>query len=141
GRVRAPLVLARFPALLSRRAMSGAWPRTWLARTWLAARRKDERDRRAAACGVGGSRRSAMRLGDRPHDREAETRAAAAPRLVRAGEPLERPAQERIRKSRPVVSDGHLDRPVDGRRLEPHLAVAVPERVVDEVPERLLEPD
>ena len=50
----------------------------------------------------------------------------------------------RLQRTTPAVAlVGHvqLDVPVGPLRRQPHLSTAVPERVVEEVPERLLEPD
>ena len=82
-----------------------------------------------------------MGLGDHPHDRQAEPGAGAFPAGLRAGEPLERVLEKGGRKAAPSSStwSSHGPSTVAARRL--HAARAVAERVVDEVPERLLEPE
>ncbi len=77
---------------------------------------------------------------DQVDDREAEPGAALAAGLVGAAEALERPLEEAGRKARAVVADVQLDAPVRRARPEPDRALAVAERVLDQVVERLLEP-
>ena len=81
-----------------------------------------------------------MRLGDRAHDRQSQAGAAAAALLLTAAEALERPRKQLGREAATLVGDAQLDvlaRAPDG---DGHRARAVAERVVDQVPERLLEP-
>ena len=93
--------------------------------------------RRSAVAGAG---RPAVGVRDRGHDREPEARATAAARTVRAREALERasdearagsPARRRERAAR-------LARRALALELDARAAVA--QRVVDEVADRLLEP-
>ena len=80
-----------------------------------------------------------MRPRDRVDDREPEAGSASRPRDVRAAEAIERVREEVGGKARPLVAHPQHDHPRDVHRLEPDRAGAVTERVVDEVPERLLE--
>src|SRR5207248_2390496 len=80
-------------------------------------------------------------LCDRPDDRKAEPGAAAAARGIRPREALEGALEERGREAVPVVADVQLDPAVDVAGLERDRVAAVAERVVDEVSERLLQPE
>jgi hypothetical protein len=85
-------------------------------------------------------RRTAVGTGDRGHDREAETGAAARPALDGAAEALERTRHELGRQPRAAVAHVQLDPAVDRARLDADASRAVAKRVLDEVAERLLEP-
>src|SRR4051794_32666405 len=74
-------------------------------------------------------RAAAVRLGDRAHDRQSQSGAAAGPGLVAAGEPLERARRELGREPGALVGD--VDRSGPGSQRDRPRAVA--ERVVDEV--------
>ena len=81
-----------------------------------------------------------MRLCDRRHDRKAQTRARACSTFVGTTEPFEGTFRETVGKTNAFIAhledDGVAFRPSrDGDR-----AGAVPQRVVDEVSERLLDP-
>jgi hypothetical protein len=86
-------------------------------------------------------RSSRVSLGDGVHDREPEARPASAPAPIRPREALERVTEELGRKAGALVRDVELDHPVRLQRRQPHVTLAVPERIVDQVAERLLEPD
>ena len=82
-----------------------------------------------------------MSLGDRLHDREPETRSGLTAARTCARETLESVGKEVVGEAVPVVSHVQRD-PVVGlqARLELHVSRPVPKRIVDEVPECLLEP-
>jgi hypothetical protein len=86
---------------------------------------------------VDDGRLSAVRLGDRPHDREPEPGSALGARSAAAREALECVRRERVGEARTFVADidlGGIRRPPRG---EADLAASVPERVVDQIPEGL----
>src|SRR2546421_10419075 len=82
-----------------------------------------------------------MRTCDHLDDGEAEPAALAAAAFAATREPLEGPAHDVIRKSRRLVRDVHLDASIRVHRAHAYLAAAVPQSVVDEVSQRLLDAD
>ena len=85
--------------------------------------------------------RAAVRAGDRGGDRQAEPGAAARARLVGAREALEGARQERPAGSPgPRRTRAARPRRRRARALSAHRPVAVAQRVVDQVGQRLLEP-
>ena len=78
---------------------------------------------------------------DHGGDRQPEAAAVGGARLVGAGEPLERVLEERRLEAVALVEDVQLDDTVLLQRSELDLAAAMAERVVDEIPQRLLEPE
>ena len=109
----------------------GSLPRDW----------KDEPDVGAALVAVGGAGTTAMGVGDCFDDREPESRTAARACMVGATEALEGVRQETGRKAIAVVGDVHLDAAVLLSAGDLDGPVPVPECVVDEVGERLLDPN
>src|SRR5262249_30342462 len=89
---------------------------------------------------VGRMRLAAMGFGDRLHDREAETRSLPAPAGVGAREALERLPEKAGRETFTLVAHVQLDAPVAACRGKVYRSPSVAERVVDQVRERLLEP-
>ena len=89
---------------------------------------------------VGRAGVAAVRRGDQLDDREAEARAAPAARLVGPAEAVERAWQERPRGTRRHRRRRAARPGPCARRGEDDRLGAVPERVVDEVPDRLREP-
>jgi hypothetical protein len=84
-------------------------------------------------------------MGDRgrPDDRQAEPGAAVAaarPRVVQRGEPVERPFRVLRGDARPVVGDRDQGPAVTGADGDPHLAARVAQRVVDQVEQHPAEP-
>ena len=84
-------------------------------------------------------RAAAVRLGDHAHDREPEAGSLAA--RPGATEALEGPLDEAVAEALALVLDVELDIAVDGRGSEADATAAVPERVVDEVAQRLFQAD
>src|SRR5688500_4514983 len=76
---------------------------------------------------------AAVRLGDRPHDREAEAGAAARARPVAAGEAFEGALGDVGREAGAAVGDLEADAAVVGPRPQHDVALAVTQGVVDEV--------
>ena len=81
-----------------------------------------------------------MRPGDHGDDRQAKARAAAAARGVGAGEALERLGREAVGKAVAVVAHPQPDAVAVGLGGQLDRAAAVAQRVVDEIAERLLQP-
>src|SRR5512132_807477 len=94
---------------------------------------------RTAGLRIGDMGTAVVRLGDRLHDRKPEPGATAASGRVDAGEAVEGTRDELRREAAAVVEDVELDATVGPCHLQPDVAAAVPQRVVDEVAERLLE--
>src|SRR4029077_1184106 len=84
---------------------------------------------------------STVRLGDRLRDREAEPGPVARPRLIDSGEALERMRDELRIEARAVGAHVALDLSIWRARIEAEVVASIPERVVDEVAQRLLEPE
>src|SRR5205807_349146 len=82
----------------------------------------------------------AVGVRDRIDDREAQARPSARPALVRPAEALERTREEVLRETRPLIANVQLDDSLDETRLDADRPLAVTKRVLDEVAERLLEP-
>jgi hypothetical protein len=80
-----------------------------------------------------------VRLGDRCCQGQAEAGAPARPRVIRAAETLEGMWQELGREALSLVHDVELDVPVAVDRAQADVARTMPEGVVDEVAECLLE--
>src|SRR5581483_1829132 len=85
--------------------------------------------------------RSAVRLGNRPDDRESEAGPASTACRVGPGEPIECPSDEIAPESVAVIAHVKFDAPVGGAGAETNLVAAVAERVVDEIAEGLFEPE
>src|SRR5947208_4616440 len=79
-------------------------------------------------------------LGYQSHDGEPEPGAASLAAALRATEALERQVDEAVRKPRPFVLHVQLDARIRLRGPKTHATLAVSERVVDEIAQRLLEP-
>ncbi len=79
----------------------------------------------------------AVRVGDRFDDREPEACTAAAFGGIGAGEALERAGQERVGEAGPLVGHVDLEVAVALDREDADTALAVDERVVEQVVERL----
>jgi hypothetical protein len=77
---------------------------------------------------------------DQAHDRETEAGTGTVAARVRQREALEGAAEEGRWEARSLVLDVELDGAVHGLSADDDAAAPVAERVVDEVPERLLEP-
>src|SRR5581483_12408409 len=73
--------------------------------------------------------------------REPEPGTSRRARAVAAREAVEGALEEVAGHLVPLVVDVQLDGPVDSHRRQRDLAVPVPQRVVDEIRERLLEPE
>ena len=82
-----------------------------------------------------------MCAGHRLNDCEAQPGAPFGTRLVRAAEALERVRQEVRREALAFVADAEDELSVFGLSTEPDRSGAMAERVVHEIPERLLEAD
>ena len=80
----------------------------------------------------------AVRFGYRLDDGESQAGACAASRFVCAAEPLERPRGEAGRKTVALISDVDLKLSLLPDGEESNCPGAVAERVLDQVPERLL---
>ena len=83
---------------------------------------------------------AAVCLRDCLDDREAEPAATACASVVTAGEALERARRDLGREPLALVEDVDLDRVADIPRRDGDSSFAVSQRVVDEVPQCLLEP-
>ena len=81
-----------------------------------------------------------MGTGHRLHYRQAETAAPVAPARGGPAESLKSPAEEFLRKPVALVADVDLDHGADLGQLEGYLSGAVAKRVVDDAPQRLIEP-
>ena len=86
------------------------------------------------------TRVAAVRPRDRARDRQAEAGAASRPCIVGAAESVERALCEAVAKAWPLVEHVHLDMPVRALCDDADRAVAMDERILDEVSERLLDP-
>src|ERR687891_210075 len=90
---------------------------------------------------VARQRFAAVGAGDRVDDGEAEAGAVAGARRVDAAEALERMSKKRGREALSFVADAKDDPNVLAGGVEPDLPASVAEGVIDEVAERLLEPE
>src|SRR4051794_34664415 len=93
----------------------------------------------SAVGAVGDLRSAAVGARDRLDDRQPEPGAAAAAGGIAAREAIEGGGEQLGREARPVVADVELDATLRHGCGQLDGAAAVAQRVVDEVPERLLE--
>ena len=100
-----------------------------------------ERHDRASPLAVGCTRRTAVGTRHRVDESQPESRSAAGAGLVAASEAVERVREKCGRKAVPLVGDAQLHPAVSPLGLEPDRSTAMTLGVVDEVPERLFEPE
>src|SRR3954451_14682174 len=139
-----PIAVRRPPLLLTARVYErnrGSGGSRGRLRGALGPRRKGELDPhvRASAVGVASGRGATVGLGDGLHDREPEAGSLGGSGGVGAPEALERMRQELGREPAALVADVDLDSPVLGSRPNAHRPLPMAQRVLDEVPECLLD--
>src|SRR5215831_18239493 len=86
-------------------------------------------------------RRPLVRTRDRLDDRQAEATAVLAPVRLGTAEALERALAKPLGEARPAVTDMELDDALASNGSQLHRAVAIAKGVVEQVAERLLEPE
>src|SRR5436305_8802951 len=82
-----------------------------------------------------------MGVGDRGHDRQSQSGATAGAALLAPAEALERAGQEGRREAGAMVEYLQLEPVARGHGTQRHLAVAVAKGVLQQIAERLLEPE
>ena len=82
-----------------------------------------------------------MGADDDVHDSQAKSGTATPPTLVCASEALKRPGEKVLGESRPGIGHHEPHVLVTGYHSEPNGSESVAERVVDQIPEGLFEPE